>query len=218
MNKRIRIGIGAVLGAVILAAGYLGISHYLEVLAGRKVDDIIQKTSGFMDIGYRHVDVDFIGWNTHIRGVTLSPVGETEKIGIEDIAVYRIREHRDGSLDVQMALNGIRIKGEDLSQDGQALDVLGYREIKADMEIDFRYHGEKKELNLKTLRLGAEGMGDAEFSLDLSNFELDPEKGILILFMIPRIQIHKARIAYTDDSLVKRIIRLIAKKEGRTPE
>jgi hypothetical protein len=218
MNKRKGIFIGTAIGVVLLAAGYLGVTYYLEIQAKRKVDDMILKTSEVMDIVYRTVDVDLIGWDTHIRDVTLSPVGEKEGVKIEDIAIYRIREHKDKSLDVHLAFNGINIRGEPFTQDIQSFGELDYRDIKADLEIDYRYQRDKKELILDVFRLEAENMGTAEFSFHLSKFELEPEKGILMVFMIPRIQIHRAKVTYTDNSLVTRVIRMVAKKEGKTPE
>ncbi|OGP62258.1 MAG: hypothetical protein A2V65_07905, partial [Deltaproteobacteria bacterium RBG_13_49_15] len=216
MGRKRRFIAAAVILAAIIMAGYFGFKFHLEKIARQKVEDFISKTSGLMEIDYRKVSVNLIGLNAQVKDVTVKPQGEKEGIKIDKITLYKAREGKDKSHGVHIALNGISVHADQLIEDRDTVRDLGYQNIKADMEVDYDYDDRKREFRLNTLRIGAKEIGDIDFSLQLTNIELDPEKVILMLFSFPRIEINEAVLNFTDDSLVRRLLNFYAKKEGKT--
>ena len=216
MGRKRRFIAAAVILAAIIMAGYFGFKFHLEKIARQKVEDFISKTSGLMEIDYRKVSVNLIGLNAYVKDVTVKAQGEEEGIKIDKITLYKAREGKDKSHGVHIALNGISVHADQLIEDRDTVRDLGYQNIKADMEVDYDYDDRKREFRLNTLRIGAKEIGDIDFSLQLTNIELDPEKVILMLFSFPRIEINEAVLNFTDDSLVRRLLNFYAKKEGKT--
>ncbi|MFH1102405.1 MAG: hypothetical protein V1714_01380 [Pseudomonadota bacterium] len=216
MGRKRRFIAAAAIAAGVIMAGYFGVKFHLEKIARQKVEEVISKTSGLMEIDYRKVSVNLIGLNTHVKDVTVKATGEKEGIQIDEITVYKARAGKDKSLDVHIALNGISVHADQLIEDHDTVRDLGYQNIKADMEVDYEYDDRKREFRLNTLRLGAKEIGDIDFSFRLTNIELDPEKMALMLFTFPLIEINEAELSYTDDSLVRRLLNFYARKEGKT--
>jgi len=208
--------IGGIL-IVVLIAVYVGLKTYAGNIAKKRVNKAIGKVANFVDVDYDNVSVDLIGLNPHINGVTISPAGEErekEKILIDDIVVYDIDDEGKIPLYLHVGLNGINANLNSFGNDAKKLKDLGYDNIKANIELDYKYDDKEKEFYLNALSIGAEKMGTINLAFHISNVDLNPDNIMSIMSSFPQILIHYADLSYKDASLVTRLQKKAAKENG----
>lgn len=213
MGNKKKIAFGILI--VVLIAVYVGAKAYANNVAEKKVNKAIGKVAYFVDVDYKKVSVDLWGLATHIKGVTISPVGEKETVNIDDIVIYDIDDENSIPLFLHIVFKGINLNVESFRNNTKKLKDLGYDNIKANMELDYKYDVNEKEFFLNTLSNGAEKIGNINLKFHISNIDLSPENIVSILFTFPQILIHSAELSYKDDSLISRVLKIAAKKEDK---
>ena len=187
---------------VLLISVYVGVKAYAEKVAEKEVDIAIGKVAKFVDIDYEKVSVDPLGLNTHIKSITISPVGQKEKTTIDDIVIFKIDDKEKIPSYLHMSINGINI---DIDSLGNEAKELGYDNIRSNVELDYKYDSKEKDFYLKKLNYGAEKIGTINLSFHISNIDLNPDNFAFLLFSMPQILIHNAELTYSDDSLMPRL-------------
>ncbi len=154
---------------VILVAGYIGVKAYVTSAAEERVNRAIAGMAGFVDVDYKKVSVDLFGSTVHIRKVSISPVGEKEKAYINDIAIHDVDHKNKIPLYLHVAMNGIAVDTDSFGDSAKELKALGYDNVNAHMELDYKYDKDEKTFNLNTFRSGAEDMGTVDLKFHVSN-------------------------------------------------
>lgn len=220
MSKKQIIGIGIV---VVLIAIYSGIKIYASNIAEEKVNEAIAKVAIFADIDYKKVSVDLISMDVRISDILVLPANAQKKIKIDEIIIYDIEGKIDDKTDIpaflSMSFNGIELNIKDFGHDAKGLKALGYNDkIIINLNADYAYDKEKKELDIKNIGIGADDAGEINVSLRLDNINLEPKEIISLIFTFPQVVFSKAKIKYEDDSLAKRLMTLGAQKNRTNPE
>jgi hypothetical protein len=211
-NKKIFVGVLI----IILIAVYIGAKTFADYVAKKRVDKVIEKASNYVDLSYKKVSVDLLRLDVHIKGVTLTPVGIPVNTKIDEVVVYDIDYKNNPPRHFHIALNGIDIPVDKSNFGAQEeLKELGYDEIKANIELDYRYNPENKELYLNRLKYGADKVGSLNLKLYISNVDLSSQNPLVILLSLPNILIHSGELYYKDDSFVPRLLKLYSKREGK---
>ena len=214
--KKIVVGIGVV---VVLIAVYFGVKIYAENIAEKKVNEAIAKAAVFSDIDYKNVNVDLLSMDVRVSDIVVSLVNTQNKIKIGEIVLYDIDDKSDIPSFLSMAINGIELNIQNLGENVTELTKLGYKDkLLVNLTTDYAYSKEKKELHIKGLGIGADEAGEIRVSLRLGNITLESEELLELLASYQQIIFHEAKIEYTDDSLVERLIELLAKEQQVTKE
>jgi hypothetical protein len=209
MKKTHIIGIGA---TIIIGFAYVGTKMYASSIAEEKLDIAIANLVNYVDVDYRNVSVDLLGFDVHVSGIVVSAINSEDKINIDEIVIFDFDKESDIPFFLHIALNGIQIPIDQI----EAVKKLGYDDymlLNADIEYD--YNKNEKEIVLNRIQVGADGVGDIEISLRLSNIDLNPENILAFLFTYPQIMLHNATIMYRDDSFIERLMKLQAETQDR---
>ena len=208
MKKPQIIGLGA---AIIIGFAYVGAKMYASSIAEEKIDIAIANLVNYVDVDYRNVSVDLLGFDVHVSDIVISPVSSEEKINIDEIVVFDIDKESDMPFSLHIALNGIQIPIDQI----EAVKKLGYKDhMLLNADIDYEYNKNEKEIVLNKIQLGAEEVGDIALTFRLSNIDLNPKNVLALLFSYPQIILHNATIMYRDDSLIDRLIKFQAEDQG----
>ena len=201
---------------IVLVALYFGINLYAERRVQKEVDNAIAEMSSFADVQYEDVDFDLFSRKASIKGVVISPVGEERRLSIDRVVVLKAKGEKTFFTRLHILFMGVRVESGEAGEKVAAfLDDLGYEpeEMKADIELDYRFKPEERDFRLKTLTYRVKNMGEISLSLHLSNIDLRDD-ALSLLLSFPRILIHEAKLSYRDDSLVPRLLRAMAEKRG----
>jgi hypothetical protein len=209
MSKKQITGIGI---AVALIALYWGAQMYASNVAEGKVNEAIANAADFADIDYKKVSFNLLRRDVRISDILISPAHEKGRIRIGEIIIRDIDDRAKIPAFLSMSCNGIELNLEDLGKTARKIRELGYTEkLMVNLNINYLYDQEKKELDLKQLGLGADDAGEITISFHLSNLNFDREKIAQLLFTLPQVIFHEAKITYEDDSLSERLMKLGAK-------
>lgn len=216
MSKKQITGIGI---AVVLIAIYLGVRMYASNVAEGKVNEAIAKAANFADIDYKKVSVDLLGMDVRISDILVSPANAKENIKIDEIIIHDLDNKSDIPTFLSMSCNGIELNIKDLGEDAKELKALGYNDkMMINLNADYTYDKEKKELDIKKIGIGADEAGEISVSLRLGNINLKPEEITILLFTFPQVIFHEAKIKYKDDSLAERLMKFGSQKEQTNVE
>jgi hypothetical protein len=206
---------------IVLIVVIIGGKFYIDLEAKKEVDAAINEVRSRVNLSYKKVNRDLLGWRTHIKDATLAPVGSNAKMQVEDVIVYQSNKQNENPVRLHIAFKGIHlgINADNLGDQAKRLNQLGYQqEIKGEMELDYRYDREKKVFDLNTFRFGAKDVGRLTAELHLSNIDLNPNNFTFLLLTFPTILLNRAEIEYQDDSLMPRLQKAVADQEGKTVE
>jgi len=213
MNKKQVTGIGV---AVLLIAVYFGVKMYASNHAEKIVNKTIAKIANFVDVDYKKVSVDLFGLDVHISDILVSTAGAKDKMKIDEIIIDNVDDKSDIPAFLSMSINGIELSISELGEDVKEIRGLGYNEkLLFNLNADYNYDQEKKELNVNRIGIGADKVGEINISMHLGNINLDPKKIVGILFTYPQIMVYEAKINYEDASLVQRLMKLEAQKNNK---
>lgn len=212
MNKKVIAGVGIVGGVIALLAGA---QVYVSQAAAKEVDSAIASVSDFVDIDYEKVNASLLGGGTHVKGITIAPVGADEAFNVNEVVVYDYDEKGDIPTYLNVAVNGMALKVADLGENAAPLKEFGYDDtLSVDFATEYQYEEDEKEVRLKKFELGAEDMGDFDMTLYLSNISLDQASMASMPFSLFGMVFHEAQITYKDDSFVTRVFDTAAAANG----
>ena len=211
MSKKQITGIGIL---VVLIAIYAGVKMYASNVAEGKVNEAIAKAANFADIDYKKVSVNLLGMDVRISDIIVSPADSKEKLKIDEIVIHDIDDKADIPTFLSMSCNGIELNMEELGEEAKQLRELGYNnKMMVNLNVNYAYNKEKKEINIKKIGIGANEAGEINVSFRLGNISLEPEEIAGLLFTFPQVIFHEAKIEYDDDSLADRLMKLGAKEQ-----
>ena len=191
---------------------------YIDRNASKEVEARLQKVEGFVDIEYDKVSVDLLGWKPRMKKVTISQPGSSAKTEIDSIVIKGFDDEHEIPLFMDISFEGVKMEVNEANFGSQAKELkrLGYEEIQAKMQLNYHYDQEKKEFTLKQFRFGADDAGHIQAKFQLSNIDLNPDTLFFLLMTYPNIRINSAEFSYDDDSLLPRLQKFMAEKEGKS--
>ncbi len=203
---------------IVLIAIVFGVKAYLNRSAQMRVDEKLSRVDGFVDVEYDKARLDLLGWNPHLKNVTVSSVGTNAKTKIDDIIIYKLHETNEVPERLHIALKGIHLEvnTDNFGSQAENLKRMGYKAIKGDIHVDYEYDMEKKAFHLNRFRMGADDVGHIHAEFHSSNIDLNPDTIAFLLFSFPAILIHKAELRYEDDSLIPRLQKAVAEQQEKT--
>lgn len=213
MNKKL---LAAGLAALVLAGAYFGLSLYASKAARAQVDIAIAKMGPAANVVYKDVSYNILTRHTVIADVSILPPGGLTPARIDRIVVRSLDQTSPNPAYMALDVHGLQIDPAALgSADAARFAALGYSgPLSCDLTLDYAYARETRELDIKTLSLAVRDVGAIRLSLALGNLDADPERPATLLLTYPRLLLKRADLAYTDDSLVERLLKQEAARRG----
>lgn len=211
MDKKVAVGLGVVGGAIALA---LGGQAYASHMAAKEIDSAIANVSDFVQVDYEKVNASLLGRGTQVKDVSITPVGSTESIQVDEVVVYKYDKKGEVPTHVSMAINGMMLPASAVGE-ATPLQPFGYdKDLSVDFATEYQYQEKEQAIRLKKFQVGAEEVGDLDLTLHLSNVPMD--EGALANYPMSLLGavFHEAKLTYKDDSLVTRMFDTGAASQG----
>ena len=214
MNNKLISGV-AIAG---LAVSYVGGKLYMTDKIEKQLDAKIIEMQPMIDVKYGDLSVEPITQKIQLKNVVLSPAdGSAKPITINEVTVNELDTSSEFPTVLDLALNGISISIDDIEpQTADQLKDLGYSDdMLISLSTKYTYVNEVMDWQFG---LSAQDMGKMEYSLNLANFQFDPEQPVALLFAYPNFQLNAAEFTYTDNSFIERLLKQEAQMSGMTVE
>ncbi|HIJ56345.1 MAG TPA: hypothetical protein HPQ03_09490 [Deltaproteobacteria bacterium] len=217
-KKSICYGALIIIGIFIL---YFGVKIYTEKTVQRNIDNEIRKITQFADVKYDDLQVDILGPSIRLKDVVITPKFWKEEIRIDEGVFYDLKNEDGIPSNIRFNLEGIHFK---ITRPNSFLkpyiDSMGLENVKADLECAVSYDKKDRILNVKQIKLGAGGVGKAQLSLRLKNFDPEtigslPQNIVLLLITLSGVSIESAEIKYQDETLMDKIITVAARQKSQ---
>jgi hypothetical protein len=211
VDKKVAVGLGVVGGAIALA---LGGQAYASHMAAKEIDSAIANVSDFVQVDYEKVNASLLGRGTQVKDVSITPVGSTESIQVDEVVVYKYDKKGEVPTHVSMAINGMMLPASAVGE-ATPLQPFGYdKDLSVDFATEYQYQEKEQAIRLKKFQVGAEEVGDLDLTLHLSNVPMD--EGALANYPMSLLGavFHEAKLTYKDDSLVTRMFDTGAASQG----
>ena len=180
------------------------------------IDIMIEEISQVAEVEYDDISVSLLTRNTHIEDISIKPKGITDDtLKIKELIVrdydYKSKYPKYVNFDIKkLTLTNIPEKLKD----------LGYKKFVADISLDWEYNSKKEIYKINELKIQADEMGELSLKLILSDVmhiedSLEDANSIDSLEQVlENISIANAKITYKDDSIIEKLIKYDAEKEG----
>ena len=190
-----------------LAVSYVGGKLYMTDQVTTQLDAKIIEMQPMLDVKYGDLSVEPITQKIQLHNVVLTPAdGSGNPITINEITVNELDTSSEFPTALDFVLNGISISIDDIEpQTADRLKALGYSDdLLISLSTKYTYVDNVMDWQFG---LSAQDMGKMEYSLNIANFEFDPKQPFTLLFSYPNYQLNSAEFTYTDQSLVKRMMK-----------
>jgi len=214
MNKKL---LAAGLAVLVLAGAYLGLTRYASNAARAQVDAAIAKAGpAAANVVYKDVSYNLLTHRTVISDVSILAPGGVAPTRINEVVVRSIDDASPTPAFLAMDIRGIQLDPAAFgARDAARFAALGYAgPLSCDLGVDYAYAKDKRELAVHAVSLSAKDVGAVRLSLTLGNMDFDPNAAATLLFTYPRILLKQAELVYTDASLMERVLKEEAAKQG----
>jgi hypothetical protein len=201
-----------------LAASYAGGKFYMTDQIATQIDAKILEIQPMLDVKYGDISVEPITQKIQLRDIVLRPAdGSESPITINEITVNNFDTSSEFPAELDLALNGISISIDDIEPEtAMQLEDLGYKDnMLINLATKYTYVDNVMDWQFD---LSAQDMGKMAYSLNIANFEFDPQQPVSLLFAYPNFQLNAAEFTYTDKSFVERLFKQEAVSTGTTVE
>lgn len=210
--------------ALLLLGTYVTAQWHVDNVAKKRVAQAVGRFANIADITYEQVRVNLVGFETHVKNVTIKPVGSEGRVEISRVVVGRVDGDSDIPTFARVGLRGLKVALES-GQAGRYLTGLGYgNTIECNVDLDYTLDENEREFRMDMLSVGAEGIGRVILTFRLGNVDIRgvsfgtaPLQSLARLAVLhQQILIHSAELSYEDQSLVPAILKSYAGQMGQT--
>ncbi|MEO0373876.1 MAG: hypothetical protein AAF329_04475 [Cyanobacteria bacterium P01_A01_bin.17] len=164
-----------VLSASLITGGlFAGMSLYANKTAEAKVEKAIDAVSDTVKVEYRSVSVSPLGFDVHIKDVTVSAVDDPTEIAVEKVIIREIDDQSDFPTVLDASLEGMQIAVADIEDPGvrNLLEQAGHTKmLSLDIDTKYQYKVADRKIRWDKLNLSADGVGDLDMSFELGNVD-----------------------------------------------
>ncbi|MHC1791024.1 hypothetical protein [Solidesulfovibrio sp.] len=213
MNKKL---LAAGIVALVLAGTYFGLGLYASKAARAQVEIAVARMGPAANVAYKDVSYNILTGHTVIDDVSILPPGGLTPARIDRIVVRSLDQTSPNPAYMAVDVHGLQLDPAALGRaDAARFAALGYSgPLPCDLSVDYNYARDKRELTVNAVSLSVKDVGAIRLSLTLGNLDFDPDQAANLLFSYPRILLGRAELVYTDASLVERVIKQEAAKQG----
>lgn len=212
MSKKQGIAVGII---VVLAIAYFGLTQYASHVAKTRLDDAIAKQGPFVQIHYGNVSYNIFTQHTVIRAVSFTGPKMAAPIFAKEVIIRRLDLDSPKPTYASIDVLGIELEPSSLGKEAAAeLAALGYAGAwSCDVTVDMDSLVEKRELKTHMV-YAAKDVGSLRLDFVLSNLDFAATKPEAAMASLFNCALKQAEMAYVDASLVERIFKQNAAKQG----
>ena len=208
------------LGLGVVAVGlYAGANIYGTKVAEAKVNKLIEgMEEENLAIEYKDIQFKPLAQDVHLEDITIKSTDDPSEITIEKVIIREIDEKSDKPTVMDASVKGLAV---DLNQPEQLemarfLKEAGYdTELKFDIDTKYQYDPTTREMNVESLKVSADQVGDLNLKMKLGNVDLGtPESSQATPTSNMNTLFHGFEITYRDDSFADKLLESIAAEQG----
>lgn len=203
---------------VLATASYFGVRAFASNSAEEQINSAIENASEYADIKYDAVDVEPISQNVTMNNVVVVPKGSQDEIKVEKITISDIgKQIKQGDIPSRLAMSfkGLQMNAENFGDNIKMLKDLGYSDdLQLDLDIDYKYNAEKKDLKINKLAISVDDMLKLDLDLHMTGITIDPNNMESMMYGVMFSSLSNASIKFEDDSFVERLMQKTAEEEG----
>ncbi|MBF0473475.1 MAG: hypothetical protein HQK91_03550 [Nitrospirae bacterium] len=204
-----------------IAAILFGLTLFAENIIKNKLDVAILRLKGTVDVTYDNVNFNLFKLSSSIKNVKITPTGKKDGVNIDSITISSIDRKNDIPTYLNFTASGINLKITEqmFTLKTQPLTALGFKNLNGNLELNYKYDTEKKELNLIKLSAKIDKIGDVDIISHLGNINLTFfDNPVTTNMAIPNILLYNAEINYKDSAFINRLFKLFAEENKTSPE
>ncbi len=205
---------------VVIVVAFFGIRQHLHNRAGEQVGAMVAALPRLSDITYQKLQVAPLQGDIYLRRVRLFITGYTDPLEIGACTIRRVMEMPQVG---QLLVSDFKVPLDHplAHKLKPVLEAVGYDDVHLQAELDYRYFPQQRRFVLERLQIGAEDMGELQTRVVLEN--IDPaqlytarDQRFFFLMLLSNVSLVDGRLAYTDASLVQRLLNFLALMQGQT--
>ena len=191
------------------------VKAYVHYRADQQVHELLANISPYVDFQYIDLDVELNG-EIILQDVSIHDLKGNLLLELEEILIHNYDYISGESSQLDIELKQVKFKVKKMAYKNPInLYALGYREIKSDIRLAYRYN---EFANVLTVNLGAKVIDVANMVLNVELANIDKEQWRYYLRDPGSILLVHAELSYQEISLVKNIIKQIAKMNNQSTE
>lgn len=192
---------------LVLVGLYFGAKVYLTGLCRKEADATIARLAPYAAVRYDGISFNVFTMHTTLSDVTIATPGASESLRVQELVVNDVDRHAQFPQYLSVTLKGIAVDLREGSELAKNFKKLGYKDkIFYDVNVDYIYDNQKRELFIKKLAVQAKDVGRLALELHLGNIGFDQTQLLTLLFTYPSVLLYDGKIQYVDDSLASRIM------------
>ncbi|MEF2144545.1 MAG: hypothetical protein V3573_03785 [Desulfovibrionaceae bacterium] len=208
----------AVVGAILLAAGFFGAKFMAKNVAEQKVKEFFADMDEVAHAEYSDVEVELFSRRAVIRDMDIVIMGG-KSVKVKEFVLSRYEEKDGQPYALNAEFRGVTLPvTEELFEDAAPeLRRMGYDILYCDYAMDYAYDEKTQLFEVNGVSLGVEDAGKLSFSLKMSNVDMqalakqDSAKAMLMA-------INGATLQYSDASLMNRLFKTIAEDQNSSEQ
>ncbi len=211
--------------AAVAVGGFFGYRYYQQQQGHEKAEKFLHSKSmaSFGAATYKSASVGADG-AVILKGVSITPTGAPKAYEVDELVVHRYDYDNAKPLFMHVEAKGVHMDVSSIPNPGAQLflGLMGYKDLTADMEVNYDYKPDAKSLNL-AVRETVKDLGEFKVNADLANItkpatpaampNTPPTMPASPLAM-PDAQIKAVEVSYRDDSFISRVLKMAAAQQG----
>ena len=212
MSKKQRIIVSSITFLIIL---FYGLTQYASDVAKSRIDAAIAKQGPNVTFHYGKISYNLFTQHTVINAVSMRGPGMAVPVFAKEVIIRRIDLDSPKPTYVSFDILGIELEPSALGKEvATELAALGYAGPWAsDVTVDMDCLVEKRELKSHMV-YAAKDVGSLRLDFVLGNLDYTAVKPEAIMASMFNCALKQAEMAYTDASLIERIFKQNAAKQG----
>ena len=234
----IKIGVAV---CVVAVAALVGGQQYANSVAKTQADKMIEEASSTMDIKYASVKGNLLGGGMKMQDITATPIGEDITIQIKELELSGYDINQTFQTSMCMNVQGISVPLKKFYDETSELKSLGYGEhLVGEFTSCYDFNLKKKTFKIEEYSIDIKDVGAASFSAKIGDIELGfsdaelkeksndelfasiaesaEENPMLLLGALASVSLSRAELKLTNDGLLQRVKKGIAKENESTVE
>lgn len=215
MRKR---SIVVLVSVTLFILAYIGITLYVSGLAAREINNELVHLRDVADVSFGRVSLGPVRRHLHVRNIRVFPADNTPDFSVDRLILRRFDRHSEFPHYLSLTLRGVRIDPLQLGDYPFVAGLAYDQPLIFNLELDYRYNAERREINIRRLSIEADGVGRLQGRGLIGNLQLDGATLSALPGNFQQLMLHEVSLRYEDDSLLQRLIIAEAYVIGIAPE
>ncbi|MFW6240982.1 MAG: hypothetical protein ACOC98_10230 [Thermodesulfobacteriota bacterium] len=202
----------------VLVVGGIGLQLYANQTAAKRVEAAFASAEAHdVKITHEGVRYNLMDGQVTVSRMVLTPTGEegASPLKIDEMVIREIDEGQEIPAFADVSIRGVQLTGETFGKGfSEGLKQLEYGDLRADLDLAYRFSGDRTEINVEPVRLSIPQVADLECRIHLGNLVPIETAHPSAVAGFPTWRLHSLDLQYADQSLAPRIMKAVSEQNG----